>query len=89
MRAALLGAALVGVALAAHAETPTPPEPLLLELTDNEAKMAASLLSFACKASPGDDIAACDVASLLRKKIASAPRAPAKPGGEQPPPGAK
>ena len=25
---ALLGAALVGVALAAHAETPTPPEPL-------------------------------------------------------------
>ena len=66
------------VATSAYAEEAAP-APRLVELTDDEAKMASTLLSFACKASPGEDLAACDAASLLRKKIASAPRAPAKP----------
>ena len=81
MRALLCGAlaaATLALTCAGTAVAEAPPSPRLVELTDEEAKVAATLLSCACKASPGESLEACDAASALRRKIADAPRAPVK-----------
>jgi hypothetical protein len=92
-RVAVLAAAVLVCALLADGAVRAAEPPLMIELTDDEAKTAAALLSFACKARPGEDLKACDAASHLRRKIASAVRKadpPASPiqsdGKPMPPP---
>lgn len=64
-----------------------PPPPLMLEdWTDDDTRMAAVLMSFACKASPGEDLTACEAASRLRRKLADAKRAPSPVDSKPAPP---
>lgn len=77
---AITAAALSAFPVAAQETRPDPQERMTVELTRQLITATSQMLSFACKASPGEKLDVCEAAIVVRRALDEAkPAGPATP----------